>query len=171
LPSNLKYTPAAITIDQGNPSQSGTPVIDGTQPISYSLSSNPETSDITIDNQGVISSISSLTAGSYMITVNASNAAGKISFENIYTIVVTPPPITFAQHIKPIIVSKCSSCHAAGLMTDYTEYSRAAAGINTILDRVQRPAGSPGSMPKSGTPLTPDQIDMLKKWLEQGLKE
>lgn len=80
--------------------------------------------------------------------------------------------VTFAKHIKPIIDSKCVSCHINGT-------SSGAPGDFTIFNDLQSKAlnGSikarvidqlPSVMPQGGPPLPQDQLDLIKCWLEAG---
>jgi hypothetical protein len=171
LPSNLAYPDNTVTVDEGSAWNSDTPGINGTLPIAYGVTSLPTNDAITINGSGVINVAATSSAGIYVITVNASNAAGEVAFKGVYTILVEAPSITFTKDIKPVIVNKCSACHNPGLQTNYTEYAKASTRINLILDRVQRTPGSPGAMPLAGIPLTSDEINLLKTWLDQGLKE
>jgi hypothetical protein len=171
LPSGLTYSPDTYTVTQGSTGSSAIPAISGSQPITYTVSVAPSTADISINSQGVISSNSNLTAGSYFVSVTATNSAGSQTFSNIYTIVVNTPPITFTNDIKPLILSKCGNCHTGGGQTNYTIYTNTKTDISLILDRIQRASNKPGFMPKNGTPLTASEINLFMQWQAQGFIE
>lgn len=91
---------------------------------------------------------------------------------------LTPPvqsecdTITYAKHIKPIFDANCLSCHgntspSAGLsLTDYTQ-TKSAADLGKIKARVVD--GNPSFMPQGGQ-LPPDQLKLVKCWLDNGKK-
>jgi uncharacterized protein (DUF2141 family) len=169
LPSSLSYTPNKITTEQGKTIMSATPTISGTSPFSFSIvSTNTSNGNIAINaNTGVVTASANTTIGTYNIDVNVRNTAGNVTFTNALSIVVESPAvptISFAKDVQPIL-QVCGSCH------NFNTYTGAKGNINNILDRVQRPQGSAGFMPQGGTPLTKTQVDILKKWLDDGLKE
>lgn len=93
-PTALSYFPSSVTVTQGNSSISSIPNVSGTMPITYSMTVNPSSSEISIDgNTGEIISTSSLTTGTYNITVTATNNAGTTVFDNVYSIIVDGPVI------------------------------------------------------------------------------
>ncbi|MEO5600320.1 MAG: hypothetical protein ABIR06_05275, partial [Cyclobacteriaceae bacterium] len=170
-PSNLSYSVNVLTINSGATGTAVTPIISGTSPFIFSLTSSPDGgASITIDNNGIITTKSSLAAGTYKLSVNVTNSAGSGDFPDIYTINVNQvKAVTFTNDVKPFFTQYCSTCHTTGPQTIYTNYNNASRDINLILDRVQRNQGSAGFMPKNGAPLSTTQIQILKDWLEQGL--
>ena len=168
LPSGLTYNPSGFTVSQGTAGTSVVPSISGTQPISYTVSA---ASGITINAQGVIASSSGLAAGTYAVSVTATNAAGSRLFSNVYTIVVTGPAVTYAGDIKPLILNYCGNCHTGGGQTNYTLYTTTKTDIDLILNRIQRAQGSVGFMPKNGAALTPEQINLFNEWKAQGFPQ
>lgn len=169
LPSNLAYSTNSMTLNAGSSVSSVNPNISGTSPFTFSLTAAPDAgTSLTINNYGVITATPSLAAGTYKISVTATNSAGTTTFPDIYTITVNKV-ITFTNDIKPLISQNCATCHTVGPQTIFTNYTNASRDVNLILDRVQRAQGSAGFMPKNGSPLTTVQIQLLKDWLAQGL--
>lgn len=88
-PSNLVYNPNSLTLNQGDAGNSVTPTISGTTPMSYSLSSSPASSSISINSStGVITSGPSTPPGTYDISVTAINSVSSVNFTNVYTITI-----------------------------------------------------------------------------------
>lgn len=89
------------------------------------------------------------------------------------TITVTPARITYTTHIKPLLTTSCTPCHLASgyNSTKFDNYATTKNKINGILDRVQRPKNASGFMPQGGTELSAEKIDLLKKWVTDGLLE
>ncbi len=92
-------------------------------------------------------------------------------------------PIDYAKQIKPVLQARCYACHGAlkqesDLRLDTVELARkgGASGAEVLSidpaksELLQRIASTDMSarMPPEGEPLTAAQIDLIKKWLEQG---
>ena len=171
-PSNLSYPIGSLNLTQGTSGSSLQPTINGSTPITFSITVSPLASGITIDPAtGVVSSSASVTAGTYFVTVIVTNAAGSETFIDIFTINVTASLVSSASDIMPIMQNNCGSCHTpGGSQTDYTNYANASGDVNVILDRIQRAQGSPGFMPKNGTSLTQQEINLIQQWLNDGLQ-
>jgi len=85
--------------------------------------------------------------------------------------------VSFAGDIKPIIDAKCAivgdgGCHNGGNgpSRDWREFANLQSHAASVKDRVTRPAGTSGHMPKIGS-LSDDQIRALVCWVEQGAQE
>jgi hypothetical protein len=172
-PSDLKYTPNSLTITQNTSATSVAPTITGTAPITYSMTSNPATNNLTINpTTGVISATSTLAVGTYTINITAVNAAAvPVLFNNSFTINVTPANTvvrtTFEADVRMIFSSNgCVNCHA-----DLATFTAARNRVNSILDRIQRQPNQGGFMPQGGTKVSDTQINTIKKWLADGLLE
>jgi hypothetical protein len=166
-PSNLVYNPSSISMIEGNSVSSATPTISGSMPITFSLSTTPPTPHITISNStGVISISNAASAGTYTASVTATNDFGSETFNNIYSILIETPSsfVSFADDILPILNASCTSCHST-----FSNYNTAKSKINTIIDRINRVQGSTGFMPKNGTKLPQNQLDLIQQWLDDGL--
>lgn len=97
----------------------------------------------------------------------------KENYETKYKVVIGPcDSITFSKHIKPILVTKCSStspCHEANSPNgDFTEYDLITpakiAKFNQRLIVLK-------DMPQTGSPkLTVDELSMISCWLDKGAK-
>ncbi len=171
-PTALAYSPNLLTVTAGNVGTSATPTITGTGPITYTVSSIPATTEISIDNAGIIAATGSLTVGTYNLSITASNADGNRTFSNAYTVKVeSANPTTFNDDVKAIIQGNCAPCHTTGPQPLYVQFTNAKNGIESILDRIQRAQGAAGMMPQGGTKLSADQINIIKKWKEDGMKE
>ena len=93
-------------------------------------------------------------------------------------------PVDFAKDIRPIFEKSCYSCHGAEKQkSGYRLDSKAGAlkGGETYSPAI-KPGDSAGSplihlvaglvpdtkMPAKGDPLTPEQIGLLRAWIDQG---
>jgi hypothetical protein len=90
-PVTLSYTPSTLTLVYGTAGNSVAPdVDDGGSPItSYSVSSSPSTSGISINSSGVIS-VAGVNVGTYTLSVTAQNGVGSTTFNNVYIVTVQP---------------------------------------------------------------------------------
>lgn len=100
------------------------------------------------------------------------------------SIVFPAANVSFGRHVEPLLQQRCavSGCHAgstpaAGLNLQTPAYSNlmnhqprlvvAGAGNNSLL--IQRLDGRiQPRMPLSGNPLNQNQIDGIKKWIDEG---
>lgn len=89
--------------------------------------------------------------------------------------------IDFAKQIQPILEKRCVECHnekktKGDLRLDLkTEAFKAdkvivagKADESSMFKRVSLPPGHDDIMPPKGDPLTKDQIELLKKWIDEG---
>jgi mono/diheme cytochrome c family protein len=89
----------------------------------------------------------------------------------------------FAKHIQPIFEGRCLECHGAkkqkgDLRLDTKEallkggkdgkVLAAKAGESELFKRVSLPKDDDDIMPPKGDPLTKEQIDFLKEWINKG---
>ncbi|MBL0744299.1 hypothetical protein [Chryseolinea lacunae] len=88
----------------------------------------------------------------------------------------TSAEVSFATDVQPILQSSCAitgdgGCHDGGngASRDWRVFSNVQSHALQIKDRVTRPAGASGHMPKIGT-ITDAQIRTLVCWVEQGAK-
>lgn len=79
-------------------------------------------------------------------------------------------PVKYTTDIKPIMDNSCIGCHSAGSFKPLATYDQVKSNIDGILDRIQRPNGDPGKMPKGGS-LSTTQINTFIKWKADGLAE
>lgn len=76
----------------------------------------------------------------------------------------TTTGVSFEASIKKIMTdNRCSSCHS------YGNYDAARRNANSIYDRINRAQGAAGLMPQGGTRLPQSDIDLVKKWIDEGL--
>jgi mono/diheme cytochrome c family protein len=91
--------------------------------------------------------------------------------------------VDFTEQIQPIFVEHCAKCHgedkAKGDVRLHNPAAIREAGIDHLLNpakpdegellaRITLPAGDDLLMPKGGDPLAQEQIDLIRKWIEQG---
>ena len=88
--------------------------------------------------------------------------------------------IDFAKSIQPVFEKRCLECHGAEkdkgdlrLHTKETALGGHAivagkAGESELVKRISLPDGHDDIMPPKGEPLTKEQIDLIKKWIDQG---
>ena len=81
--------------------------------------------------------------------------------------------VKYQPQVKAIIDANCIVCHSAGgaaSFRPFNNYVEVKTAIDLLLDRVQRLPGDPQKMPQGGSLSTTD-INILKKWKEDGLLE
>jgi hypothetical protein len=81
--------------------------------------------------------------------------------------------VTFNKDIKPMFTSKCSPCHADGgdRNNKYVDYNTAKTLITGIIGRIIKERSDPLFMPKNGTKLNKTEMDLVNKWIDDGLLE
>jgi len=106
----------------------------------------------------------------YSITPLSGGISGSVT---PVTITVNPAKVTYMAHIKPILTTSCKPCHLAGGYNSvkFDNYTVAKSKINVIIDRVQRENTAGGFMPQGGQKLSAENINLLKKWIADGLAE
>jgi mono/diheme cytochrome c family protein len=93
-------------------------------------------------------------------------------------------PVDFARHVQPILAAKCVKCHgpgeaSGGIAFDKQEHALAEAdsGEKAIVpgkaaesELIKRVTSDDESvrMPPEGKPLTPAEIAIITKWIDQG---
>src|SRR5262249_49931282 len=95
----------------------------------------------------------------------------------------TAEPIDYDKQIKPIIAARCKACHGVlkqegGLRLDTGALARQGgdsgkviipgkSASSVMINRIA--ASDPAErMPQEGEPLTAAQIDVFRKWIDQG---
>jgi mono/diheme cytochrome c family protein len=93
--------------------------------------------------------------------------------------------VDFATQVLPILQARCHECHGPAkvrgkLRLDAREHlldpAREAEWVvrpgdpdgSELLRRVSLPPGDEDAMPAKGDPLTPEQVAVLRAWIEQG---
>lgn len=174
-PSNLVYSPNAISTTFGKAISSATPSVVGLTPFTFAiLKTTPDAAgNISIASSGVITANDKLAVGVYQVDVSVTNSVGKTDFVKPLTIEVKTAPVvtkvTYIANIKPLMVSMCTPCHTTGAQAgtmNYSRYDHTKAQINRIISETQS-----GSMPPSSPKLTTTQINLLKQWITDGLLE
>lgn len=85
--------------------------------------------------------------------------------------------VSFDIDIQPIINSNCAivgdgGCHNGGNgpSLDWRVFNNFQSHASAVKDRVTRPVGTSGHMPKVGS-ITDEQIKLLVCWVEQGAQD
>lgn len=158
-PTDLQYVPQSIEITQGTGGQSELPLIAGSLPIIFTITSEPAAAGkITISPEGVIAALPELEAGSYQISVQAENSAGAASFPNAFSIQVntapTPPDQLRYEPSKMELVAGTAGYSKAPVLTgtnpiEFSHNATPDAGSSISIDEQgiihadgQLPAGS-----------------------------
>ena len=83
--------------------------------------------------------------------------------------------ITYTQHIKPIMVQKCTPCHFPdkGRKEMLDTYLNTKKHIAEILKRIQLPTNNKEFMPfkSKKTPLTKEEIQLFTDWNKTDMTE
>ena len=87
----------------------------------------------------------------------------------LYLLLSSSDP-TYTKDIKPIFQTKCQDCHNAGTPgRNWLNYKEAFGKKNMILNRVTIKKDMPPlDWPKK---VTPEEIELIKKWVGSGAKE
>lgn len=87
-----------------------------------------------------------------------------------------PDPVTYVDHVKPIIDANCLNCHddppengAPVSLIDYNDVSNAFINGN-LLNRISGQPGDTGFMPEGGNRLPQLSIDIIEKWETDGFQ-
>jgi hypothetical protein len=102
-----------------------------------------------------------------------------LSCTRVYDEVIEPEPVvsgkltTFDKHIKPILAVKCSPCHtkAGDRINKWDNYNTTKTLITGVMGRITKDRKDPLFMPQKGTPLDKEEMDLMNKWINDGLVE
>ncbi len=94
-----------------------------------------------------------------------------------------PPPVSYSRQVAPILALHCHGCHggAGGLSTRaYADLTRGGnlgkvvipgePDNSLLVHFVEGRRGEAHRMPLGGRPLSPGQIETLRRWIAQGAK-
>ena len=82
--------------------------------------------------------------------------------------------VTYSTNLMPLIESKCTPCHIpakGGNKEALDNIENVRANIDEIIMRTQLDPSDSKFMPKKKTPLSKEEIDMFKKWKEEGTEK
>ena len=112
--------------------------------------------------------------------------------KELVTALVEGEPIDFNKHLLPILEAKCNDCHAAPYMKGTRKIApKAGLQLSTyesvmkgnlngevviagkpeesyLYEVVTLPTDDEMFMPPKGTAMTPDEVDILKRWISEG---
>lgn len=115
--------------------------------------------------------------------------------KELVTALVEGEPIDFNKHLLPILEAKCNDCHAAPYMKgDRKIAPKAGLQLSTyemvmkgnlngevvtagkpeesyLYEVVTLPTDDEMFMPPKGESMTPDEVDILKRWISEGARE
>jgi hypothetical protein len=164
---NIYYVNNNLVLDKRKYYETEIPIVIGSKPITFLISSKPEMPSIGIDNvTGKIIVEESVLPGNYEISISTRNAKGFRAFNQIMTISIggmlnmNTSAISFKDKISPIINSNCGRCHL-----DYQKYHIAYKFANNIYDRISRPVGDTKKMPQNST-MPSAEIQLIKQWID-----
>jgi hypothetical protein len=81
-------------------------------------------------------------------------------------------PVDFGKSVRPIFAERCQPCHNArnpsgGFSVTNAEALKTAANRGVLVQAID---GAKPRMPKAGPPLTPQQVAVIRRWVEEGAK-
>ena len=82
--------------------------------------------------------------------------------------------VTYSGNIKLMIETKCTPCHVpakGGFKTSFDNYVAAKKNIDEMIRRIQLAPTEKDYMPFKFKPLTTEEVNVFKKWKEEGLAE
>jgi len=93
-------------------------------------------------------------------------------------------PVSFGTQIQPILAARCQACHSdanrggglsleshAGIMAGGRSGSGVVPGKSAESLLVGAVTGAKPRMPKAGAPLDAGQIELLKRWIDEGARD
>ncbi|TAF34292.1 MAG: DUF4958 domain-containing protein [Cytophagales bacterium] len=175
-PTRLTYTPSLLETKVGTAVTSSSPSADGNTPLTFSFVSTPDAKGkISIaSTTGVVSVAADAAEGTYTLAVKVSNDAGSFTNNTALSVVVKPAAtttaVTFEADIKPLLVKKCASCHTTGTQGSRGQDWRKFSDTKTWVDDIIRTTANK-SMPPGSDDLTAAEVDLIRKWKADGLKE
>jgi hypothetical protein len=169
-PSSFLYSPASSTFGTGTAGASVSPSINnGGATVTYSIT--PTIAGVSIDASTGIISWGTVAIGNYTLTVKATNSAGFAVTTYNLTVTTAVYVVSFSADIRPVIATKCATCHhnTHQTWTTWTTISADAVSIHSRLKPVSNmPQGSnlatvPTSQVSSGL-----FRDLFQLWIDQG---
>jgi hypothetical protein len=83
-------------------------------------------------------------------------------------------PVTYVADITPLLQAKCSPCHLpskGGRKANFENLEGAKKYSADMIARIQLNPTDRGFMPFKNSKLSPEEIVVFKKWVEQGMLE
>jgi hypothetical protein len=98
-----------------------------------------------------------------------------------FSLCLAAQPVSFKDSVQPLLGERCQACHSAGNPSGKLSVATVAelhkGGQSGPAIRPGKPDESPllqavtgekPRMPKFGAPLSPEQVSLLRRWIEQG---
>jgi hypothetical protein len=79
--------------------------------------------------------------------------------------------VTFDDHVKPLVNSKCGPCHTIGNKTHIGNYKEASEHADEIIRRISLTPADKDFMPAKHDKLPDSVIAVFAKWKADGLLE
>lgn len=175
LPDSFYYEKDTLLFEKGYSVQSGLSNIKDTS-FKYTIRVSPDVDNkISISQNGEILVDSTLTIGTYWVSVFVQTKGANKEFKDVLALVcvdsIPKVKISYELHVKPIFQANCSPCHYDGApRPNWLDYETAKFEIDFILDRTQRTPGSEGFMPNGGTSqIAQKDINTFIEWKKDGL--
>jgi WD40 repeat protein len=111
-------------------------------------------------------------------------------FVSLLVIVLVVPvraddkPVSFYKQIRPVLVANCNACHKPEKLKGDLDMTTVAMllkggkhGVEVVPGNpsksklIEMISGTDPDMPKDGDPLTPEQISLITRWIQQGLAD
>src|SRR5881296_800170 len=93
-------------------------------------------------------------------------------------------PVSFHNDVHPILQRKCQGCHQPAkangklVLTSFDHLMKGGEGgavvepgkadESPLVDQI---SGNPPAMPKNSPPLSPKEIEVIKRWIAEGAKD
>lgn len=94
----------------------------------------------------------------------------------------THEAVSFAEEVAPILERYCTECHSEenaelGLKLDTYEGAMAGSDYGTVIEAGDADGSllidmiASGDMPEDGDPVTPEDLEVLKTWINEGAEK
>ena len=110
----------------------------------------------------------------YAILLLLFTACSEKTVQEIDTQIVAQSKFTtFNKDIKPLFSIRCAPCHTTGgdRNNKWDDYNTTKTLITGIIGRVIKTPDNSLFMPKNGVKLNDTEMDLLNKWIDNGLLE
>ncbi len=123
----------------------------------------------------------------FLFAISAAIACGLARQELAPDTATTVAEVSFFHDVRPILQARCAGCHQEALKSGefvLTSHATLLAGgasgdaaivpaepaASPLLDLIT-PVDGEASMPPDGPPLTGDELDIIRRWIEEGARD